>query len=1058
LKRLDSLLRVAGTFSLREQEREVMQSAILRLTLSAIAIALVLALAAGTRSTANVANDSARTLDGRPLTPAGSLVADASTGQAAVGALPVGFVRSPDNTGPDGGGRYLIAVNSGFGVQFVQGSKPNQSLAVIDLNARPAPQVIQNIYFPSPQSANVGAVFDTHKGQDGSSFTLYVSGGFENKIWMFHLHPGAPVPIRPTSFGPTSKVEAPSIDVTGFTSQAASENYNDNVAPVYPTGLAISADGESLYVANNLADNLGVVSELGYGLKLARTDLHRENKDENIYPYDVAAVTPEGGSGTSKLFVSCWNSSTVAVVDARNSSNPVKHISVGGHPTAVLLNKSQSRLYVVNTGSDNVSVIDTRADREVERISVKLAEGGLAGNAPEAIALSSDERTLFVANSHSNSVAVVELCALSRSGSGSGGERGSEEAGQRSKVRGFIPTGLYPSALAVAGRTLYIGNGKGTGFKNSSLEVDNLGLSPNMPNDRFPRSNGSHGGQYIVSLLSGNISAVDLPDDAQLARYTQQVMRNNGLIGESRASLFKNGSPIKHVIYIIRENRSYDQVFGDLTRAGNGEPADGDPSVAIFGSGDAASRPDGTAQQVTANAKALALRFGVLDRFFVNSEASPDGHNWATAAFSSDYVDKSFRWNYSGRGRTYDFEGFNRLPDNEPPAILPPGFRLPTTADALSDYMRRYVPYLNGSRDVAEPETLYLWDAAARAGLTYRNYGEYTATVSAEDVKSINSRHPKPYPDLSPTVSAFATKKSLEGHFSTVTRNFDLWTPDAITTDSYRAAKKSSDADPVISATNADERLRGLSRLAVWLDDFRGYVNTLQSTGQDQMPNFSIVRFSNDHTSGMRPGLPTPQFAVADNDYAVGRLVEAISNSPYWKDTAIFVIEDDAQDGPDHVDAHRSPALVISAYNRPGALVHEYHTTVSLIRTMELLLGMQPMNQLDANANPIDIFQDTPDLRPFKASLPEIAFDNLIVPPRDPLTAELIDKTMKMDLVHADMADPIVLNQVIWDSVKGAGSRMPVAARLPAVDAMRIGIVEDNDKREVIAAGLKPKN
>ena len=1030
-----------------------MQSLVFRLGLSVVVIALVLCAAAGIRSDATVADDSARTLDGRPLTPAGSLVTDVTTRQPAVGALPVAFVRSPDKTGPDGAGRYLVAVNSGFGIQFNAVTKPSQSLAVIDLNARPAPAVVQNVYFPSPQSANVGAVFANQPDRDGS-FILYVSGGFENKIWTFHLRPGASLPITPAASTPAAKVEAPFIDVSGFTDQVPSPRYNDNVAPVYPTGLAISQDGEVLYVANNLSDNLGI-ADLGYGGKLTRVDLHRENKAENVYPYGVAVLTPVGAKTASKVFVSCWNTSTVAVVDAVNPQKPVRHIGVGGHPTALVLNQSGSRLYVVNTASDSVSVIDTRADREIERINVKLAESGPVGNSPEALTLGGDGSSLYVANSKSNSIAVVELGSVSRGASEAGADH--VQHGEGSKVRGFIPTGLYPSALAVVGRTLFAGNGKGTGFKNSSLEVDNSGFIPNVANDRFPKIN-NNGGQYIVALMSGNISAIDLPDDAALSRYSQQVMRNNGLVGPPRAALFSGGSPIKHVIYIIRENRSYDQVFGDLAHAGNGQVADGDPSLALLGDGDAARRPDGKAQQVTPNAHALALRFGLMDRFFVNSEASPDGHNWSTAAFSSDYVDKSFRWNYSGRGRTYDFEGFNRLPDNEPPSELPGEFRSPITADSLSDYMRRFIPYLNGSRDVAEPETLYLWDAAARAGLTYRNYGEFTATVSAEDVKALNTRHSKPYPDLSPNVSTIATKKALEGHFSNTFRNFDLASPDAMTTESYRAAKESNGTvDPTIGGANPETRFHGLSRLSVWLEEFNGYVKALQSGGKDEFPNFSIVRFPNDHTSGFKAGLPTPQFAVADNDYAVGRLVEAISNSPYWKDTAIFVVEDDAQNGPDHVDAHRSPALVISAYNRPGALVHDYYTTVSLIRTMELLLGMQPMNQLDGNANPIDVFQDAPDLRPYKAELPELAFDNLLVsPPRDALSAELVSRSMRMDFSHADMVDPTLLNRVIWDAITRGKVPMPQVAKLPAADALRNGIVEDNDEKEVVAEAGEP--
>ena len=233
-------------------------------------------------------------------------------------------------------------------------------------------------------------------------------------------------------------------------------------------------------------------------------------------------------------------------------------------------------------------------------------------------------------------------------------------------MQGFIPTGQYPSALALIGNNLFVGNGKGTGVENSSVVVNNSGRAPNTPNDRFPVGGGregSQGGQYSVSLVTGNISVIDVPNDPQLVQYTQQVMRNNNLLGARQTRLFPGVSPIKHVIYIIKENRTYDQVFGDLPRSGNGKAADGDPRLAIFGAGQAAARPDGTAQTVTPNHQALALRFGLFDRFFANSEASPDGHNWSTAAFSSDYVDKAYRWEYGRRGRGYDYEGFNRLPD-----------------------------------------------------------------------------------------------------------------------------------------------------------------------------------------------------------------------------------------------------------------------------------------------------------------------------------------------------------------------------------------------------------
>ena len=1048
-----------------------------------VALALFVAFAATAfgllSSSADITVSNQPASEGRPITPAGSLVLDATTHQPAVGALPVGFVRSPDRTGPDGRGRYLVAVNSGSGVQFNSiTSRFQQSLAVIDLEARPAPAVVQNIYFPTPQSVNVGAAFSPRALADGS-FTFYASGGFENKIWVFQLRPGASPPLTPTSPGPNTKVEAPFIDVSGFATSAASPRYNENHAPVYPAGLALSDDGDTLFVANNLDDSLGVVHDLGGARRLERIELAGQKgsagdgAEHFTYPYAVVALPlpPSRGrndpyadarGSTSKVYVSCWNDASVAVVDFANNGRRVSYIPVERHPTAMVWDGMASRLYVVNSNADSVSVIDTTTDREVERISVRLAERAPVGSSPESLALGDDGQTLYVANAHSNSVAVVQIAAATRGVVEQSGRPANNL--RRSVVRGFIPTGQYPSALASANGVLYVGNGKGTGVENSSLVVNNSGRVPNAPNDRFPVGTGRAGGQggeYSVAGVVGDISAIPEPGARELAGYTQQVMRDDGLVGPARRQPFGGRSPIKHVIYIIKENRTYDQVFGDVERSGDGARADGDPSLAIFGAGDAARRRESGAQNVTPNQRALALRFGLFDRFFVNAEASADGHNWSDAAFSTDYTDKTFRWNYSNRGRTYDFEGFNRLPNFGARNNTPPLFHLPATADDIADFMRRYVPYLHGRRDVAEPETLYLWDAAARAGLTYRNYGEFVATVSEADVASVNANRAKSYPDLSPVLKAFPTKKALEGHHSTAYPEFDLVVPDSMTTASYQAARESKgQPEALVSGANPDARLRGKSRVGVWLEEFRGFVAEREAGRGDPMPNLTVMQFPGDHTEGFAANKPTPQFHVADNDYAVGRLVEAVSNSPYWRDTAIFVVEDDAQDGPDHVDCHRSVALVISAYNREGALVHEFHSTVSLVRTIELLLGFGPMNQLDSAATPVDTFRAEPDLRPYKAVLPDLSPDNLITPKAsDAASAYWMRRTAEQDLSHPDAADPRVMNEAVWFSVRGASPPMPEAARLPAVEAMRGGISSDEreederraDRREVAA-------
>jgi YVTN family beta-propeller protein len=1009
---------------------------------------------------------------GRRITPAGTLVRDRFTRQPAVGALPVDFVRSPDRDGPDGRGRYLVAVNSGFGIQFNAESKYLQSLAVIDLNARPEPAVIQNIYFPNPQSVSVGLAFARTPGTDGS-FALFASGGNENRVWVFSFKPGLPLPISPASTELNEPVKASAIDLAEM---AGADRQ------VFPLGLAIS--GDTLYTANNLADSLGIVRNATGNPRIEKIPLRNPARPGQwAYPYGVVAV---GEPGREKVYVSCWGDASVAVVDP--AAKKVNFIPVERHPTAMMFDEKRERLYVVNSNADSVSVIDTRTDREIERISVRLPETKHIGASPEGLALSGDGRTLYVANAHANAVAVISI-AEPEAGSSTRmetekGKRKEEDAEEENeereeraerrekrersrkktdtrhptpdtfpRLKGFIPTGFYPSAVAVVGDQLFVGNGKGSGMENSSVVVNETGLYPNAPNDRFPAGGGrgGRGGQYSVALVAGTISRIAMPDDVELDRHTKQVMRNAGLLGERRTGLFGGRSPFRHVIYVIKENRTYDAVFGDLAKAGDGTPADGDPGLAIFGSGDAAVAPDGMRQDIAPNHRELARRFGLFDRFFVNSEASPDGHNWSTAAFSSDYTDKAYRWGYSRSSRTYDFEGFNRLPNLHPRSKGPKLFPNEVGPAEAKGFLEKYIPYLNGGRDVAEPETLYLWDAAARAGLTYRNYGEFIGTVSEADLQAINRNQRKHYPDLSSTVVAIPTKKSLEGHHSLTFRNFDLETPDALTPESYlEAVRSKGKTDPVISANHPDERNRGNSRLGEWLAEFDRFAAKKAAGGQDELPNLSVVRLSNDHTAGLMAGTPTPQFYVADNDYALGRLVEAVSKSPYWKDTAIVVVEDDAQDGPDHVDCHRSVALVISAYNRPGALIHEYHTTVSLIRTIELMLGLAPMNVLDANAVPVDIFRDTPDLRPFTAVLPTLSPGNLTAgEPKNAAELQWNRKTLGLNLRHADMDDPRTLNDIIWFSVRGATSSR--IAHLPAFDLLTAGIsreAEEDDAEE----------
>src|SRR5215831_12376019 len=441
---------------------------------SALGLAVLIGVPYNRTSSANETIADEPDSEGSRISPAGSLVIDTTTGQPAVGSLPVSFVRSPDHTGRDGNGRYLIVVNSGYGIQFSEAdNRGQQSLAVVDLDTTPVPAVIQNVYFPSPQSVNVGAAFAPTADKDGS-YTLYASGGFENKIWMFRFRPGDENPVTPLSPGPDSRVTAPFIDLTGFATNAGSTRYNENHAPVYPAGIALSPDGDSLFVANNLSDSLGIVSDLHGARKLETISLpgrnrQRETGQNFTYPYAVVALPhrPPGSRAftnfltlspnqnaptrsarssndlnpriqTSKVYVSCWNDSSVAVIDF-TLKDRVSYIPVGQHPTAMIWDGIRSRLYVANTGDDTVSIIDTRYDREVERINVRLAEKALPGNSPEGLALDHSGTTLFVANAHSNSIAVVALSQTSLDNSGSFNSPAdmSRARDDASHVRGF---------------------------------------------------------------------------------------------------------------------------------------------------------------------------------------------------------------------------------------------------------------------------------------------------------------------------------------------------------------------------------------------------------------------------------------------------------------------------------------------------------------------------------------------------------------------------------------------------------------------------------------------
>lgn len=665
----------------------------------------------------------------------------------------------------------------------------------------------------------------------------------------------------------------------------------------YPAGLALSADGARLYVTENLADSLAVC-DLTSGRVVQRVATGR-------YPYAVA-VTPDG-----TVFVSNWGTSVLSVFTTGEGGRlvPGPPLAAGRHPSALLLNAAGTRLFVASGSTDRVTVVDTRARRVIAELLDPPPAGPGEGATPNALALSPDGTRLFAAEADANAVAVFDLTAATADVSAA---RGND------RLAGRIPVGWYPTSLLVLGDTVLVANGKGVG----------AGPNPKgpQPGRRRPPRDQDRG--YTLAQIQGSLSISPLAPvgGGELAALTARVARANGWTGErSRASRYP---PIRHVIYILKENRTYDQVLGDLAQA------DGDTSLVLFG------------RDVTPNHHTLAEQFGIFDRFFVNAEVSADGHNWSMAAYASDYTQKTTPTNYAGDGRSYDYGGTNRG-------------RIP-------------------EEDVAAPAQGYLWDLAERARISFRNFGEFVD----EEGEGAARRYR-------------GTKPFLAAHTDSLYPSFDMRIPDQ-------------------------------HRADVWLAQFRRW----EAAGD--MPALQILHLPRDHTQGASAGYETPRAMVADNDLALGRIVEAVSRSRFWERTAVFVLEDDAQDGPDHVDSHRSPLLVISPWTRPGVF-HRFANTTDVLRTIEELLGLVALSQFDHFGRPLrDTWADAADVSPYTALTPAQRLDEMN-PPRT--RAERASR--RLDLSSYDVADMDLFNRVLWMSVKGEHVPYPGARRMSALEARR---------------------
>lgn len=710
---------------------------------------------------------------------------------------------------------------------------------------------------------------------------LYVSGGNTRK----KDDPAAPVYVYGYAEGKLSETASTTLSV-----ELPKEK-------VFWSGLVHHPSKPILYALNRMTNEV-VLFDTDQGKVIGTWPTEQS-------PYDLV-LSPDG----EDLYVSNWGSDTVShFKTAEGRLNSV--MRVGDNPCDLILTRN-GRLFVCCSNENRVVIIDTRRGRPVETLITSLYERAPEGSTPNALALDPKEETLFIANADNNNIAVADV----------------EETGEGT-VLGFIPVGWYPSALAVSadGSKLFVGNSKGVA---SYSNVD----GPHSPKARETGK--------TVTTKSGQKGAVSIIDASRcrqnMLELTRQVYKNCPYRDEllvlapevdEKTTIVPRrvgaGSPIKHVIYIIKENRTYDQVLGDLPQG------KGDPELCLFG------------REITPNIHNLVETYVLFDNLYCDAEVSVDGHQWSNAAYATDYTEKNWPAEYGG----------------------------------WSDSPRSFAIY---------PSSGYLWDQCAHKGLTYRTYGEFAERQSEDGIMT----------PIHPSLGA------LHGH---VAPHYLSW-----------GARDTE---------NAREFIR----------EFDEYEKNYDSTDPGKrLPNFIVMALPEDHTHGTQPGAHTPRACVASNDYALGMIVERVSRSRYWPQTAIFVIQDDAQDGPDHIDARRTEGLVISPYSLQGIVDSTLYTTSSMLRTIELVLGLQPMSQFDAAANPMyKALGVNPNIKPYEVIPPKIDLNET-----NTKTAWGAEASMQMDFSSYDRTPMFELNEIIWKSVKGADSEMPLPVhRFQAAVALR---------------------
>jgi DNA-binding beta-propeller fold protein YncE len=794
---------------------------------------------------------------------------------------------------PDGG--FLL--NSGWtirpaGQQVEVGTFPMSSVLSRDgkyllvLNAGYDPPTISVVDVASKKELSKTHVADAWLGLriDPRSDLFYVGGGTTGKVFEFSLDPNTG-----TVSAKREVAAVPDLANKG----------NSLIGDV-----ELSRDGHYLYAGNLYGDEIAVLD--------VREGKYLGSWKTGKRPYRIM-IAPSG----HELLVTSWGDAAIYVHDNKDGKVVTK-IRLGQHPTDMLwVNKPPvndegqpssftGRVFVTASNTNKTYVFGVTSDgqlSELETLNVATTPMHPLGMTPSALATNEKATKLFVVCSDANAVAQVDISA------------------SRSRVEGFIPTGWYPTAITMLkSGELAILNGKGMGSH------PNPGGPNPLKTPAQVHAQGAAPVEYVGHIQKGTAQFVQPPDDEKIAAFTQAVLDNSPykdelldqpITNEQTAYFAKRDghlSPIQHVIYIIKENRTYDQVLGDMSQ-GNG-----DKSLNIFG------------EDITPNLHRLARDFILYDNFYENADVSADGHNWASAAIAPDYVTKIWPSEYAHRSKLYNFEGGE--PANTPPAG-------------------------------------YIWDNALQAGLTIRDYGQWTTNIPLKEVTGPKQIGAVKDPALVPYVDMNY-------------RGFDLEYADVDRTKEFVREWKEFDA-------------------------------------AGKVPQMSIVRMGNDHTQGTTAGKLTPLSYNADNDYAVGMLVDAVSNSKAWESTAIFIIEDDAQNGPDHVDSHRAPVWVVSPFTRRGMVDSTMYNQTSVLRTMELILGMRPMTHFDAGARPMfGSFSQSPDARPYSAINPKISLTD-----RNPVGGTGAAASAKMDFSDADKIDDDDLNEVLWRALKHTAPPSP---------------------------------